>query len=123
MKGLEKDIAELKREIKANIFDSHHVTLTLTLTLTGRGICQMEDVLLMFEQIVPPAGSRRCRACQGEGSDGFEAGGDNPQENISAIKQMITRLVFHIKSIFNMKLIGNFLINFDIFTLDTHYWF
>ena len=49
MKGLEKDIAELKREIKANIFDSHHVTLTLTLTLTGRGICQMEDVLLMFE--------------------------------------------------------------------------
>ena len=121
MKGLEKDIAELKREIKANIFDSHHVTLTLK--LTRRGICQMEDVSLMFEQIVPPAGSRRCRACQGEGSDGPEAGGDNPQENISAIKQMITRLVFHIKSIFNMKLIGNFLINFDIFTLDAHSWF
>ena len=79
MKGLEKDIAELKREIKANIFDSHHVTLTLTLILTRRGICQMEDVSLMFEQIVPPAGSRRCRACQGEGSDGLEAGGDNPQ--------------------------------------------
>ena len=75
MKGLEKDIAELKREIKANIFDSHHVTLTLT----RPGICQMEDVLLMFEEIVPPVGSRRCRACQGEGSDGFEAGGDNPQ--------------------------------------------
>ena len=53
MKGLEKDIAELKREIKANIFDSHHVTLTLT----RRGICQIEDVLLMFEQIVPPVGS------------------------------------------------------------------
>ena len=79
MKGLEKDIAELKREIKANIFDSHHVTLTLTLTLTKHGICQMEDVLIMFEEIVPPAGSRRCRACQGEGSDGLEAGGDNPQ--------------------------------------------
>ena len=54
MKGLEKDIAELKREIKANIFDSHHVTLTLT--LTRRRICQMEDVLLMFEQVVPPQG-------------------------------------------------------------------
>ena len=56
MKGLEKDIAELKREIKANIFDSHHVTLTLTLTLTRREICQIEDVLLMFKQIVPPQG-------------------------------------------------------------------
>ena len=119
MKGLEKDIAELKREIKANIFDSHHVTLTLT----RRGICQIEDVLLMFDQIVPPAGSRRCRACQGEGSDGLEAGGDNHQENVSVIKQMITRLVFHIKSIFKIKLIGTVLIHFDIFTLDAHSWF
>ena len=119
MKGLEKDIAELKREIKANIFDSHHVTLTLT----RRGICQMEDVLIMFDQIVPPVGSRRCRACQGEGSDGLEAGGGNHQENVSVIKQMITRLVFHIKSIFKIKLIGTVLIHFDIFTLAAPPWF